>query len=256
MPKIDEFYLISGLPFEYEGYTLVPPSLEVIRDEKQCGYNKYLSYLFPFCITKQDIIKQMELEEWYNSLAEDVKKQLTVFNLLLFINDELFINALQFFIEERVVYDRKQSRFLLYKNKKRKPVAEINKDNFTDLCQGVCQLNYRSYTEPEDVDKYSFRSAKAKEKYKRFLKEREKFNEIKSKSDKNNDSFELGNVIASLSAKSPTYNLCNIYNLTVYQLYDQFYKTIKNNQVDTYAHKWASWGTDDFDFTIWFKKQF
>ena len=88
----------------------------------------------------------------------------------------------------------------------------------------------------------------------KFLELRKEFNKIKQTQTKQNEDFELGNVIASLCAKGVGYTLVDVNKLTVYQVYDQFYKTIKNNQVDAYAQKWAAWGTKDFDFATWYHK--
>ena len=87
-----------------------------------------------------------------------------------------------------------------------------------------------------------------------ILKKRKKqFNKNKAKSKEGNANFDLGNVIAKLSAKTNSpYNLTNIYNLTVFQLYDQFYQIIQNNQIDGYVLKWAAWGSEEFDFSLWY----
>lgn len=256
MAKIEEFVLASGVPFKYEGYTLVPPKLKIIRDEEQCGYFKYLNYLYPFCTTKEDLLTQASLMDWYLNLSSEEQSAITVYNLLTYFDRDKLQQAIQFFVQERVVYQKKTNSFLLCKGKSsRTSVATINNDNFFVLCDGIRQLNYRSGVSDDNPDDFTFRSEKAKEKYKKMLKLRQQFLSAKQKTNGNDNSYELGNVVTSLSAKSSTYNLLNIFDLTVYQLYDQFTKTIRNNQIDTYAHKWAAWGTEDFDFSLWFKNE-
>lgn len=257
MSKIAEYELISGKPFKYGEYSIVPPVLNVISDKDVCGYNTYLSYLFPFCVDKEALLEEMNLIDWYNKELNDQEKQeLTVFKILILSHPQMLTKAIQFFVEEKVVFDQKEGCFCLYKNKKIKgnPVTKITDDNFLELCDAVCQVNYRKRPENENIDDYTFRSEKSKQKYLKFLELRKEFNKVKQTQTKQNEDFELGNVIASLCAKGVGYTLVDVNKLTVYQVYDQFYKTIKNNQVDAYAQKWAAWGTKDFDFATWYHK--
>lgn len=264
MSNITDFDLCSGRPFNYEHYTLVPPLLETIRNKDLCGYATYLSYIYPFCIDKEQLLENMGFLEWYEKeLNPQEKQDLTVFKILLMSNPQMLLKAIQFFIEEEVVLDEEKGCFALYKTiqvkkkTKKELVGYIDNDNFYSLCGAICKLNYREQPEgEEDISQYTFRSENAKMLYLEMLQERKKFNKIKARSQSkaNGEQYEMANVISSVCAKHNSYNYTNIYELTVYQLYDQFYKMIKNNQVDTYAQKWAAWGTKDFDFTTWYSK--
>jgi hypothetical protein len=66
--------------------------------------------------------------------------------------------------------------------------------------------------------------------------------------------MELPNLVAAVSAKHNSYNLFNIWGLTVYQLYDQFARIDIGVQLDIYGTRWAAWGQDAFDTGIWFKR--
>lgn len=71
---------------------------------------------------------------------------------------------------------------------------------------------------------------------------------------KNQDgNIDLLNLISAVSARGCGYTLFDIWDLTVYQLYDQFARMNVNVQMDIYSSRWAAWGRDDFDVSLWFK---
>ena len=74
-----------------------------------------------------------------------------------------------------------------------------------------------------------------------------------NKPDKN---MELGNIISAISNKSQSLNILNIWELTVFQLWDCFSRLSNNSIYDIQSMSVATWGDKDkqFDATAWFKR--
>lgn len=74
-----------------------------------------------------------------------------------------------------------------------------------------------------------------------------------SKADKN---MELGNIISAIAAKSQSLNILNIWDLTVYQVWDCFWRLSNNSIYNIQSMSVAAWGNKDnhFDAAAWFKR--
>ena len=68
--------------------------------------------------------------------------------------------------------------------------------------------------------------------------------------------MELGNIISAVANKSQSLNILNIWDLTVYQLWDCFSRLSNNSIYDIQSMSVAAWGNKDnyFDATAWFKR--
>lgn len=252
--SIPYFLLISGKPFQFDDYHFKPPTLNFLRDNNGENYHIYLYYLYLLLCSKLDIIKMLRLQEQYNQLSFETRTYFTKFRLLLSSGGaEILQQAIQFFVEDTVVFNQDESCFLLYHNKKN--IKKLDNSNFLTFCDYISQIAYRNkHNDEGSIEDKEFASEKAKQRYIEIQKRKTDFNKTKTENNTENSNFELGNVIAKLSAKSDSgYNLINIFDLTVFQLYDQFYQIVYNNQIEGYVHKWAAWGTEDFDFSLWYQ---
>ena len=72
----------------------------------------------------------------------------------------------------------------------------------------------------------------------------------KKKADKR---LQLGNIISKLSCVSTGYTLLNIYNLTVFQLYDQFFQYGYLRAMDLNEMAFSNHGGKNFDIQAWLK---
>ena len=70
---------------------------------------------------------------------------------------------------------------------------------------------------------------------------------------KNDEKLDIANIISSLSSHHSTLNIVNIWDITVYQLYDQFCKTQINDSYRLLSSRVAFWGDKEnkFDTTMW-----
>ena len=71
-----------------------------------------------------------------------------------------------------------------------------------------------------------------------------------------NKDLALGNIISVVANKHPSINILNIWELTIYQLWDTFNRLSNNNIYDISALSVAVWGDEKKQFNIsdWFKR--
>lgn len=245
MAKIETMDLLSGRDIYYDNLCVIrPPHLKDIAFE--VGYTNYLSYVNVISLDTERCIKNMGVEEKYNQMSEEQQESCTAFNLLILHQStrELLRKALSFFIPMRVVFDPRTAAFLVYDEEKL--VCQITNDNYMNIRYGIMQTLCLS-NEAEPPAK--FKDSATKKLWEKMMKGR-KERKAAQRTDVN---MTIENMVGAVSAYSNTYNLTNIWDLTIYQLFDQFYRINGQVQLKAYIQKWAAWGTKDFDFTAWYK---
>ena len=122
----------------------------------------------------------------------------------------------------------------------------INKDNFSAVCKVLKTVSNPPQTETDDDPKFG--SEAARELW-------EKHNKLEAEHPiENSEDYSLSNMISKLSCGTTNYTLLTIYELSVFQLYDQF-DAYTQNRVSTIGEKaYSTWGGDDFDIMGWFHK--
>lgn len=201
MKSIDELKLLSGEPIFIEtvGY-INQPTLKKIKD---IGLSRY--YKFILLIT---------------NLPESIKDYNELFEIICKYHDirNEFINACSFFIVEKPNYYSDYESFAIGLDG-----YYISKDNYLDFVNVIKKINGLKITENENE---TYADDKAKQIAERMKQGREKREKISK-----DEGITLDNIISSVASKHPSYNLFNIWDLTVYQLYDQ-YKRL--NMIDQY----------------------
>lgn len=231
MESSDErFALIAGSELYAGNLTIRQPTLDDIR---KIGYWRYRSYLSSLMIDK-DVLKDVLGDEFKQILDE-----VSVFQIVGYIEElrSVFLEALSFFVVEPLFWNGECF------------ASEdcILSDNDLDAVKKmICKLSYISIKEKEKPPE--FKSKKAKEIYEKLQKGRAALEKAKGV----NANMELSNLIGAVSGRHAGYNLFNIWGLTVYQLYDQFSRIDTNVQLGIYGQRWAAWGEDKFDTTVWY----
>ena len=123
---------------------------------------------------------------------------------------------------------------------------EINDQAREFIMRSAC-LEYKT-----KQSELRFYNKRAKEAWERLMKYRE---EMRKKPQKVDPSFSLWNIIGAVTSRHPSLNLTNIWQLTVYQLYDQFARIREQVNFDVYSARWAVWGKDKLDQSLWFKQE-
>ena len=237
MSCVDELTLIAGTPIQYKGICKIrQPSLGDIRD---IGLNGYHDILSMFLLSKDTVLKTLHIE---NSQELD---EYSVFDLIGLIEElrGLLIGAFRFFLDSEVKWCEETGWNI--------GDTPVTTDELYDIRQIILKIS--CITDPAIEEKTpNFANKKAEEIWKKIHKGRAV---AKASSNQKHDAnMELPNLVAAVSAKHNSYNLFNIWGLTVYQLYDQFARIDIGVQLDICGTRWAAWGQDAFDTGIWFKR--
>lgn len=240
--KLDESDLLSGDNIPIAGVcTLKPPRVKLLKPSADIGYKKYAEYLGMIATTQLDLLNMYGIKKAYDEAGEEQRKLFSVFNLIT-ANDEVrksCMDALQYFIAEPLVFDAEKGCI------KAGETGEINESNFDEVRE--CILQTACISKPEEVKQPKFHNEAA-----RRVWEAIQANKAKKKS-ATQESDTLYNIVSSVCACSPSYNFTNIWELTVYQLYNQFGKLNKSKTLEPILTRWAVWSQEDFDFSTWYK---
>ena len=132
----------------------------------------------------------------------------------------------------------------------------ISEDTFPqiiDIIQQICCIHSKADEDAADQNFKNDIARKLFEKMQKALKKQEE--ERKVKADKN---LSLSNIISSVSALHPSINLINIWDLTIFQLYDTFRRMQGNLIFDMNSTSVSVWGDEKnkFDQTLWHKNYY
>ncbi|MFA5625541.1 MAG: hypothetical protein WC966_10890 [Bradymonadales bacterium] len=213
--------MLSGAPIYIEEVGHIrSPQLKELNPTTGIGIQKYNSYLNMLSQDKEDLTSALEGVAKKQAAILRQAERLNTFDVISL--QPMFIpvvqNALEFFMTETVRWKDKERVFVACgKNKSSaKKTGYINRDNYDGVRNEILRMNYIGVDRDEAPAQHGTDRAKERwEKAQAFLKS-------ESKKQKGNENYRLGNIISKLSAASTGYTLLNIYELTVFQLYDQF----------------------------------
>ena len=252
--------------------------------EKEDDYFRYYS--------QEQKQKVLDVKKQYEELNTEEKLSVSFYDLLMY--DELlicsFIEAFDFFFEEEVDFvvngneiTDAQFSFITY-NKidtpqkiklnngneysaiktNRELVGVINRSNFKDVVDIILQRNSVQMEEEitaEDLTKVKNKNKvmQLMEKMKKGQKQLDKTREKKREEKGMASDTELANIISCVAAKNHNgLNMINIWDMTIYNLYEQFKLIRENNIHDAETLSVFVWGdkSNKFDIDGWFKEKF
>lgn len=252
---------ISPYPIILSIGTLRKPTLREIFNtssgmsfEKFCYYELFLKMSPKAFYTD---IKGEEGKEYWNSLTANEQNNITIYNILL--TDEqlqnIYIEIFNFFFVETVIF--KEDLFILLKNANDELQTEnisgvIHEDTFNsvlDVIQQVCCIDDKK--SDEDL---KFKNNIAKKLYDKMQKAQQK-QEKRKKKDIN---LTIPNIISSVSVKHQSLNYSNIWDLTIFQLLDNFNRLQVNAMYDIDALRVSVWGDEKktFNAALWYKNHY
>lgn len=239
MATVDYLSLISDRPYLVDGINVYPPRLEEIS---KVGYSTYESFLSIFFLSAVDIGRIIGLDDG------QLPSSATAIQLITRIPElrVALLRALSFFLHADVLYTEDVG----YCIQRDGNVEYLSLDQIREIRSVILQFcNIQDATETAPV---KFKNARAKEIYEKIQKK--KAEKQKSSATSNESlSMTLPTLISAVAAYSPTYNYLNIWQLTVYQFYDQFARLSDHLQLQVFGQRWAAWGTDNFDFSVWYR---
>ena len=253
----DYFDMLSGEPLLLQGVGHIKsPLLRDICPSSGIGYRKYHLYLNFLSWEKEHLLKYDQLMQ-YRGASKLNREQFGVFDIatLLKPTRELYRGVLSFFIVEDIVWDEANRRFVICVNNedgtnKQTVVGEINRDNFDSVRRVILQSNFIGLDKDEEPVRHSSdKSKELWEKAQKYLEEQAKSNSGKEEKPE----YHISNIISKLCAAHPSYNLLNIFNLTIFQLYDSFFQFGYLRSSDLNERIFSNHGGDKFKFEDWLR---
>lgn len=252
--RFDYFDMLSGDPIYFQGVGhLRSPSLHELRPTSGIGYRTYNIYLNFLTWDKEHLLKYDQLMQ-YRGAHRLNRKCFNAFDVatLLTQTRELCRVVLSFFMLEDLVWDEAHRCYLVMAQDAEEPcvIGEINRDNFDEVRETMLQLNFIGLDKGDapPVQHSDDKSKELWEKVQGHLKEQA---QKESKEDK--PEYHLSNIISKICAVHPSYNLLNIYGLTVFQLYDAFFQVSYMRSSDLNEQIFSNHGGDKFKFENWLK---
>ena len=265
MIRLSYFDLISMSPYNYEGVGHIRAVTFRDIDNLPQKVDTYKLYTSILTFDKDSYIKATEMTVEQVDLLNGFFKQydLTPTVLDYIMTNEIIRNqlllSLNFFIEEHVALNVENGTFIVYTdldNPTESQVGLISRDNFRDVFSVILQrCSLYDDNDEEDYDNMVFRDEETRRKW---IKQREGAKERqKTKEKLNSIKFDIGNIISAVCAEGIGITMLNVWDMTVYNVYDQFQR-IRNNRVDKVVSTSISvWGDkkNEYDFDSWLKNE-
>lgn len=257
--KLDYAALISPYPFYLERIgSIKSPTLREIWSPN-VTYPVYQTYLTILLMTPQTYCEEANpsISGWYQSLSEDEKQTVNMIELISMDKNlqNLYTKMFNFFFEETVIWDKENDLFLTFhpsEDNEMLPVGVIHKTIFSELCDIILQRCGIARSDV-DTDTSKVKSKRALE----ILKKLKKGRQNAAGHAKHDKDTELPNLITAVAVKSNSINFTNIWDLTVYQLYEQFKKEQTNVYFDIQKMSVAAYGNEKNHFkgNEWYKEE-
>lgn len=243
--KVNYFDLISPYGVTLNGVGRIhSPSLKSVC---LLGHDRYSYLISMLAMSMRDYIgmiaKMSNIDtNPYDEMPDEVKNQMNMFELLTSSAQgiEDMGQAIAMFIDGEIVWDQSSGSFLVnpeISDGTRLVDGSINKDNYlevSDIClQMVC-------VQAEKQETLKFKNERSRKFYERFQKKKEAAKQTKKRDPK----YELSNIISAVATFHNSLNMTNIWDMTVYQVHDTFFRQQIKNQVLIRDHNYAVWGGD------------
>lgn len=246
--EIPRDYLLANSPFVYQGIgTMHSPTLRTIFDGTTDNLQTYYFAKALLDDNRENVIKIL------NSISENITstEKLPLFEEIIKTENRrnFFAKVLSLFFINRIGFDDSVGAFLLLPTDETDNALQgyINNDTFDLYLSIIGQLLHDIKSLPEKQEDYSGKPPevlKALEAFKKY--------ENQEKSDNSKD-YTLQNIISKMCISGCGYNLLNIYDLSIWQLLDQFQAYSQNRISRITERSFSIWGGEDFDFGLWLK---
>lgn len=247
-------YLLANRPFSFQGIgTMQSPKLKDLYDSTS---ENLQTYTFAKTLVNGRIESVATI---LSQLSGDTTllntKDKSKFDLIsqIPIGREIFAKVLSLFFINRIGFEESEQAFILLKFDEDKEAQSdilegfVTKDKFDLYCDIMRQLMHDSLKEVQSQEDYSNKPPEVIKALETFHKYE---NQEKSKNFKD---YTLSNIISKMCTGNSGYNLLNIYDLSVWQLYDQFQSYAQNRISRISERSFSIWGGDKFDFDLWLK---
>lgn len=243
--------LISGdsIPVPAVGH-IRSPYLYELKPTQGIGMGTYNFYLNILSWDRDELIQFMRLLSGRPLGALTKHDTLPTFDTITILEQprELLQKVMAFFMDEDLIWNEEKRAFATVTKGTREIVGSIDRKNFDELRDMMLQVNYINVGRSAKPTRYASKEAQALwEKAQVYLKKEAK---KKSTPDKR---MQIGNIISKLCSAGIGYTLLNIYNLTVFQLYDQFFQYGYLRATGISEMAFCNHGGKNFDIQGWLK---
>lgn len=248
----DYFDMLSGEAVYYDrvGH-LRSPRLNEIKPTTGIGVKGYSLYLNALSWEKDHVLKYMKCME-YRGTEKLAREELTAFDVITLIPQmrELYRGVLSFFMLEELIWDAKERKFFSFLNEEDSaPIGEITRDNFEAVRSAILQMNYIGLDKSDvPITHTSERSKELWETAQAYLKK-----QASQSSDDGKSEYKLSNIVSKVCVVHPSYNFLNVFDLTVFQLYDAFFQLNYLRGANLSEQIFSNHGGDSFHFDDWLK---
>lgn len=205
--------------------------IPTVNEIRKLG-GQYAAYMEILCLDDSELAERLNVP-----LSGTSRYKFVVANHRI---RDFYTQIFNFFFLQDVAFQNTTQFWVLVENKD--CIGTINEENFLDVCNAILICNH---LEPKSNRPPVFYNEQA-----RLIYEKMKQNPLKKK--RHGLQASLADIVSALSANSHTYNLFNIWDLTVYQLYDQFYKVNQRVHFDVASRQWAAYPSEKFDLSQWY----
>lgn len=244
--------MLSGEPIFVDGVGhLRSPAVGDLRPYSGIGYSTYKTYLNFLAWDKEQLLQYVALM-WHGKCEKLHNPQLATFDVAtLFIQTrEFYRGILSFFMLEDLVWDERRRCYLVIAHDgDRSNVGEINRSNFDQVRKMMLQLNFIGLN-TDQVPESSYANDKAKEWWEK-AQEHLKQNAAASTQKEDKPAYHLSNIISKVCTTHPSYNLINVFELTVFQLYDAFFQLGYMRSIALNERIFTNYGGETFNFDDW-----
>ena len=209
------------------------------------GYKFFLSVLL---WDKEDFLRYGTMME-LRGVDKLSNPKLSAFDVatLLPQTREFCREILSFFMLECLAWDESARAYVaISDDEDHSEIGRITRDNFDAVREAMLQMNYVGVD--KDKSPVSHSDDKSKELWERA---QQHLAEQAKKETEDKPAYHLSNIISKICAVHPSYNILNIGDLTVFQLYDAFFQIGYMRSADLSARIFSNHGGDKFHFEDW-----
>jgi hypothetical protein len=246
MGEIDlKLHLLSGQSIRVDNLMVQPYTIAEIRD---FGYESYMGNLHWLSVDIDDFIKSVDdLEERIN--LESQRSKLKTFDFftsaqesplldflmaslaMIFRTDDVKMvgeGVIGINFDKLGLLDVSEDGFITIDEEWAEQVPEekimvIHRENFDELVRVVKYQNFMDAVKKEDFNPANEKARKLAEQMERNRERVEAKKKIQQQNEKGEDGeIDISDIISAVSSKSHSINKLNIWELTLYQLYDEY----------------------------------
>ena len=251
----DYFHALSGAPIFIEGVGhFHSPKLHQLIWENGFGLQEYIIYLRLLSWDKEQLLEYKKMKK-HTVDGRLLREQVSAYDIITLTSDlrGFYARTLSFFMSENeeVVWDEKRRHFavIIADEDGHHPCGVIDRQNFEYVRKLILQLNFVGINSDETPVEHS--NEKTKELWEQvqgYLRE-----QSKKQSGEEKPEYHISNIGSKLCAAHPSYNLLNVYELTVFQLYDAFFQVSYLRGADLNERIFSNHGGEKFKFEHWLK---